>query len=71
MNKTTQKKKILKWLETHKSGLTTFDGFMKFGCTKLTTRISELRADGYPIIDEWEVNDDGTRYKRYFLQKGA
>lgn len=71
MNKTTQKKKILKWLETHKGGLTTFDGFMKFGCTKLTTRISELRADGYPIIDQWEVDEEGTRYKRYFLQKGA
>ena len=67
----TQKKKILRWLQTHKSGLTTFDGFTKFGCTKLTTRISELRADGHPITDVWEEYEDGTRFKRYFYAGGS
>lgn len=66
-----QGKRILKWLQTHKSGLTTFDGFTKFGCTKLTTRISELRAEGHPITDVWEEDEEGTRYKRYFYAGGC
>ena len=36
--------------------------------TKPDTRISELRAEGHDIRDEW-VRRNGTRYKRYWLAR--
>ena len=35
--------------------------------TSLRTRISELRAMGYPIEDEFVTSSTGSRYKEYFI----
>lgn len=68
-NKESQQKRIIRYL-THKSdGLTSFDAFEKLHVTKLSTRISELKEQGYEFIQVWETNSDGTaRFYRYFLK---
>lgn len=41
------------------------------GCgTKPDTRISEARAQGHPILDEWHKYR-GARFKRYYLDPKA
>lgn len=67
----TQKQKILDHLAKHES-ITTFEAFSELGITKLTTRISELRRDGYDITAERVVLRDNygrvkTRFNRYRL----
>lgn len=69
----TQKRRILDHLAKHE-GITTYDAFIELGITKLTTRISELRRDGYDIVSERVlIHDDKgkvrTRYNRYRLNK--
>lgn len=62
-----QKEKIIDYLMKHGT-LTTFDAFTKLKISKLTTRISELRREGYDIqarrIDT--KNEDG-RHIFYFV----
>lgn len=62
----TQKQKILDHL-AKKGSITTFEAFAELGITKLTTRISELRKDGYPIRGESVElkNDKGKRIAWY------
>ena len=69
----TQKKKIIDYLTAH-DGITTMDAFVRLGITKLTTRISELRRDGYDITSETVlIHDDKgkvtTRFNRYKLNR--
>lgn len=47
----TQKQLILQYMDDFGS-VTTMEAFMDLGITKLTTRISELRAKGYEIKSE-------------------
>ena len=67
----TQHIKILRYLETHKGGITPMDAFYKLRITKLATRISELIDNGYKFTKLWEesVDEDGSRsrYMRYYL----
>ncbi len=51
MNSNTQKQKILDHL-VREGSITTMEAFTELGITKLTTRISELRRDGYNIVGE-------------------
>lgn len=63
-------KLILKYLQTHKRGLSPIDALMKFGCLRLSARIFDLRAMGYDIITEDEPNRDGKgTHARYFLME--
>lgn len=66
--KLSQKKRILKYMNDFGS-ITTYDAFKDIGCTKLTTRISELRKEGYLIIGtaETSTNRYGEKvtYNRY------
>ena len=66
--KLSQKKRILKYMKDFGS-ITTYDAFKDIGCTKLTTRISELRKEGYLIIGtaETSTNRYGEKvtYNRY------
>ena len=68
-----QNARILKYLQTHKRGLTSMDAFTKFGITRLSGRIYELRQKGYDIETYRETgkNRDGvdTQYARYFLHE--
>ncbi len=68
MNRQTQKQFIINRLKNGRS-ITKLDGFV-FGCTKIDTRISELRRDGYPILGRWETKR-GKRYMRYSLGRAA
>lgn len=44
-----QKQAIIKYLKTHRAGITTWTGF-ELGVTRLSERIRELEADGHKII---------------------
>jgi hypothetical protein len=70
MPKVSQKQRILKYMNDFGS-ITTYDAFKDIGCTKLTTRISELRQEGYLIIGtaETSTNRYGEKvtYNRYRL----
>lgn len=63
----TQHEAILDYMKHHGS-ITTLQAFMDLRCTKLTTRISELRRTGYNIQSVKCVDEDtGSRYNKYFL----
>jgi hypothetical protein len=68
MPRISQKQRILKYMSDFGS-ITTNDAFKDLGCTKLTTRISELRKDGYHIIGEAETSKnrwgESITYNRY------
>lgn len=44
-----QNEKILKYLKTHKRGITPQIAYEKFGCLRLSGRIWDLKADGNKI----------------------
>ena len=68
----TQNDMILRHLKTHKRGLTQADAVERFGCYRLSARISDLREMGYDITTEMETkkNRYGTpvTYARYKLE---
>lgn len=74
MNKThlTQNKVILKYLQSHKRGVTSMDAFEKFHITRLSARVFDLRKMGYPIQTIREVKNDADgqtiQYARYVLE---
>lgn len=39
--------------------------------TRLSGIIFRLRNEGWPITAVWEDNGNGTRWTRYFMDKGA
>lgn len=45
----TQQQKILKHLETYKKGITSLEAFERYGCTRLSGQIFELKRKGYNI----------------------
>lgn len=53
----TQKQEILDYIEQYGS-ITSMEAFAEIGCTKLSTRISELRREG------WEFDIDYISYER-------
>lgn len=62
---------IIKYLQTHKSGLTVKECQEKLGTTELRKVISTLKDKGYVFTTVWEygINRYGlnTRFKRYWL----
>ena len=69
--KKTQNEQILKYLQTHKHGITPLKALDKFGCLRLSGRIWDLRNMGYPIVTNIiEVKnryDDVVRVAEYRL----
>lgn len=67
---TQQQADVLWYMQTYGS-ITMYDGFNDLDMTKVNTRISELRAKGYNILDKWESHKNRRgvtkRYKRYYL----
>ena len=41
-----------------------------FGTMKLATRVSELRRDGFVVLDKW-VEANGKRFKAYRITKAG
>lgn len=65
-----QNKMILKYLQTHRRGITGIDALQKFGCYRLSARISDLRELGYDIRTDMENNKlNNGRHARYFLME--
>ena len=46
----TQNERILKYLQTHKRGITQLQALDKLGVLRLSGRIHDLREMGYPIM---------------------
>lgn len=55
-----QREQILKHLQNHKNGITPMIAFERYGITRLSGRIFELRKQGYEII-----TDNVTEKNRY------
>ena len=66
--KMSQHKKIADYIEKYGS-ITQFEAYRDLGITYLTTRISEMRADGIDFHQEWETRKnrygEKVRYMRY------
>lgn len=62
------KKDVLNFLQSGKS-LTALEALSLFGTMNLRNRISELRAEGYPILDEEIRGSNGKRFNKYFMEK--
>lgn len=62
-----KKAKLLKYLQTHKLGITGHDALLKLGLYRLSGEIHTLRKEGYDIKTEMMKREDGTTYARYYL----
>ncbi len=62
----TQHESIIKRLR--KGWTTGLDALQTCGTMKLATRVSELRRDGYTVLDKW-VEANGKRFKAYRICK--
>ena len=62
----TQQKSIVKRLR--KGWCTGLQALYDCGTLKLATRVSELRRDGYVIVDKW-VEQGGKKFKTYKIVK--
>jgi len=62
---------IIKYLQSHRNGLTVKECQERFGTTELRKVISNLKDKGYVFttVWEWGINRYGieTKYKRYWL----
>ena len=67
----TQNDMILDFLKTHSEGITPRDAQERFGCMRLSARISDLRKMGYNITTESETRKNRfgnyATYARYKL----
>ena len=67
----TQNDMILDYLKTHSEGITPKEANERFGCMRLSARISDLRELGYNISTESETRKNRfghyTTYARYKL----
>lgn len=73
MSKESQNRQVLEYLKEHqKEGMTSLDAIRRFGITRLSGRIFDLREKGHVIGREMEKNslNDG-KHARYFLIKEA
>lgn len=68
MEKSNQRMRIIEYIKKYGS-ITSRDAQFKLGISDPRKRISELRANGYLIVDKWEKGKnrygEGTIYKRY------
>lgn len=70
MTNESQNKQILNDLLTGYR-ITQLEAIKRYGCSRLSGRIYDLRSDGFPIVDQWkEVKTRfGTkRVKEYFIK---
>lgn len=68
---TTQRNTILKYLQTHKKGITSKEAIEKFGCTRLAAVVAALKSKGNEIKDVRETvptRYGNTSIKRYFME---
>ena len=51
----TQREAVLKYIQTHKKGITSIDAVNKLGCTRLSAVVSALKKKGYNIDSSRET----------------
>lgn len=69
-----QNDKILKYLRTHRKGITQAKAYEKFGCLRLSGRIYELRRMGYDIKTDMiavKNREDETAYVAQYTLEGV
>lgn len=54
----TQRSEVLKYLENHKKGITSMEAFQKFGATRLSAIVFDLRKNGHNIVSESKRTKD-------------
>lgn len=68
----TQCEKILDYMLSNGS-ITPLDAMKEFGCMRLASRITDLKAQGYDIMSKMESNKnrygDTVRYARYIIKE--
>lgn len=65
--KTNQKKQVLHYMVDHKT-ITALEALSAFGCMRLASRISDLKAEGFPITSKMITDkESGQRYAVYTL----
>ena len=66
-----KKARLLKYLQTHRNGITGQDALMKLGLYRLSGEIHQLRKEGHNIKTEMMEREESdgsvTRYAVYFL----
>lgn len=65
--KQTKKAKVLRYIQTHRHGITGLDALRHFGLYRLSSTIHELRSEGHNIKTDMMTREDGTTYARYYL----
>lgn len=69
--KKNQTSEVLNYLKTHKKGITSIQAFEKFGATRLSAIIFNLRQKGYGIdsvaVESTNRYGDKVLYSRYIL----
>lgn len=62
----TKTSKVLEYLEDG-NRITSYEAFMKYKITRLSSIIFNLKKAGYNILTETKVSKDGTHYAEYYL----
>lgn len=65
--KQTKKSQVLRYIQTHRRGITGLDALRNFGLYRLSSTIHELRSEGHNIKTDMMTREDGTTYARYYL----
>lgn len=48
--------------------ITSYEAFTRFGATRLSSIIFDLKKRGHNIVGDIEKHSDGTRYMRYRIE---
>lgn len=68
----TQKERILRHLRDYGS-ITQLEALKEYGIMRLSSRVSDLKAEGYPIRREMVTTknryNENTSYARYFMDE--
>lgn len=71
MKKLSQCEMIIKYIKEFGS-ITTLQAFRDIGCTRLASRINDLKKQGYRFRDEFVTSKNRfgykVRYKKYYLE---
>ncbi len=70
MKKPTQCERIIQYMKDFGS-ITSFQAFTDLGCTRLASRVTDLKKQGYDIKSEFVSGknryDETVSYKKYYL----
>lgn len=62
-----KKARLLKYLQTHRNGITGQEALLKLGLYRLSGEIHQLRKEGHNIKTDMMKLEDGTTFARYYL----